>query len=35
AFFEKPKQMHKKSPDLYEELKNYYRIDPLSWDKSN
>ncbi|MBC8378160.1 MAG: zinc-dependent peptidase [Planctomycetes bacterium] len=35
AFFEKPKQMHKKSPDLYEELKSYYRIDPLSWEKSN
>ncbi len=34
AFFEKPKQMHKKSPDLYEELKSYYRIDPLSWEKS-
>ena len=32
AFFEKPKQMHKKSPDLYEELKSYYQIDPLSWD---
>jgi Mlc titration factor MtfA (ptsG expression regulator) len=35
AFFEKPKQMHKKSPDLYEELKSYYRIDPLSWETSN
>ena len=35
AFFEKPKQMHKKSPELYEELKSYYQIDPLSWEKSN
>jgi len=35
AFFEKPKQMHKKSSDLYEELKSYYQIDPLSWEKSN
>jgi Mlc titration factor MtfA (ptsG expression regulator) len=31
AFFEKPRQMFKKSPDLYEELKTYYHIDPLSW----
>ncbi|MEN8127829.1 MAG: M90 family metallopeptidase [Planctomycetota bacterium] len=31
AFFEKPRQMHKKSPDLYEELKCYYRLDPLEW----
>ncbi len=35
AFFEKPRQMHKKSPDLYEELKSYYRTDPLSWEKSD
>ena len=31
AFFEKPRQMHKRSPELYEELKNYYKLDPLSW----
>lgn len=31
AFFEKPRQMHKKAPDLYEELKNYYHLDPLGW----
>lgn len=31
AFFEKPKQMHKRSPDLYEELKTYYKLDPLNW----
>ena len=35
AFFEKPKQMNKKSPDLYKELKSYYQIDPMSWDTSN
>jgi len=35
AFFEKPRQMHKKAPDLYEELKNYYHLDPLSWKKSS
>ena len=32
AFFEKPKQMHKRSPELYEELKSYYKLDPLMWD---
>ena len=31
AFFEKPKQMHKRSPELYEELKGYYKLDPLAW----
>lgn len=31
AFFEKPKQMNKKAPDLYEELKSYYKLDPLQW----
>jgi Mlc titration factor MtfA (ptsG expression regulator) len=31
TFFEKPRQMHKKAPDLYEELKNYYHLDPLEW----
>ena len=31
AFFEKPKQMHKHSPGLYEELKSYYKLDPLQW----
>ena len=33
TFFEKPKQMHNRSPDLYEELKSYYHLDPLSWGK--
>jgi Mlc titration factor MtfA (ptsG expression regulator) len=31
AFFEKPKQMHSRCPDLYEELKKYYHVDPLQW----
>jgi Mlc titration factor MtfA (ptsG expression regulator) len=31
AFFEKPKQMKKKHPDLYEELKKYYKLDPMEW----
>jgi len=34
TFFEKPRQMHKKAPDLYEELKSYYHLDPLLWKKS-
>ena len=28
CFFEKPAQMKKKHPELYEELKEYYRQDP-------
>lgn len=35
AFFEKPKQMHKRCPDLYEELKSYYRLDPLVWESTS
>jgi Mlc titration factor MtfA (ptsG expression regulator) len=31
TFFEKPKQMKKKHPDLYEELTNYYKVDPVTW----
>lgn len=31
AFFEKPKQMNKRNPELYEELKDFYKMDPLSW----
>ena len=31
TFFEKPKQMAKKHPELYEELKNYYKLDPAEW----
>ncbi|PKL46161.1 MAG: hypothetical protein CVV42_17420 [Candidatus Riflebacteria bacterium HGW-Riflebacteria-2] len=29
TFFEKPEQMQEKHPELFEELKKYYRIDPL------
>ena len=32
TFFEKPEQLHKKRPDLYEELKSYYHLDPLKWE---
>lgn len=29
TFFEKPEQMQERHPELFEELKKYYRIDPL------
>ena len=31
TFFEKPRQMHKRHPELYAELKAYYKLDPLEW----
>jgi len=31
TFFEKPKQLHCKHPRLFEELKNYYNLDPTVW----
>lgn len=31
TFFEKPKQLHARRPDLYEELKHYYGLDPQEW----
>lgn len=31
AFFEKPRQMRKKHPALYEQLKAYYQQDPADW----
>lgn len=31
TFFEKPKQMEKKHPELFEELKKYYCVDPRIW----
>jgi len=31
TFFEKPRQMKKRHPDLYEELKDYYKLDPVAW----
>ena len=35
AFFEKPRQLKKKRPELYEELRSYYKQDPANWAKSN
>lgn len=34
SFFEKPKAMQKRLPELYEQLKTYYRVDPASWQQS-
>ncbi|MFK7850037.1 MAG: zinc-dependent peptidase [Akkermansiaceae bacterium] len=31
TFFEKPKQLKKKRPDLYRSLETYYRLDPSKW----
>ncbi len=31
AFFEKPKHMQKKLPNLYNEFKDYYNLDPAEW----
>lgn len=31
SFFEKPKRMQKKLPELYEQLEKYYCVDPASW----
>lgn len=31
TFFEKPQEMRRKHPELYEALKSYYKLDPLEW----
>ena len=31
TFFEKPRKLSTRYPDIYEELKNFYQLDPLSW----
>jgi len=31
SFFEKPKRMQKKLPDLYAQLKKFYQVDPATW----
>lgn len=31
TFFEKPVQLLKNHPELYEELKNFYHLDPIEW----
>lgn len=34
TFFEKPTVLKNKIPTLYEELKNYYKLDPAGWSSS-
>jgi Mlc titration factor MtfA (ptsG expression regulator) len=34
TFFEKPRQLQKKAPDLYDELKDFYKVDPVEWQQS-
>jgi Mlc titration factor MtfA (ptsG expression regulator) len=31
AFFERPRQLQTNHPDLYEELKYFYKVDPAEW----
>lgn len=31
TFFEKPRQMKARHPELFEELQSYYRVDPCQW----
>lgn len=33
AFFEKPEELKRELPDLYEELRKYYRLDPAEWSR--
>jgi MtfA peptidase len=35
TFFEKPRQLHKKHPELYDELRSYYKLNPLDWVESS
>ena len=31
TFYEKPKQLSEHYPEVYEQLKSYYRVDPVKW----
>ena len=31
TFFEKPRQLHKNHPELYEEAQKFFNLDPISW----
>jgi Mlc titration factor MtfA (ptsG expression regulator) len=35
SFFEKATSMRKRLPDLYEQLKKFYAVDPASWPRNN
>ncbi len=32
TFFEKPKQLSERHPELYEELQSYYHVNPIDWE---
>ena len=32
TFFEKPVQLKKEHPELYEELYGFYRVNPVEWE---
>ena len=32
SFFEKPRQLNKKMPELYAELQSYYQTNPMEWE---
>jgi len=32
TFFEKPRQLNKKHPELFNELQDFYRVNPLQWE---
>jgi len=32
SFFEKPEQFQKKHPELFKELQEYYKVNPVEWD---
>jgi Mlc titration factor MtfA (ptsG expression regulator) len=34
TFFEKPRQLKARHPELYKELQSYYHVDPLQWTNS-
>ena len=33
TFFEQARSMQRKHPELYKQLRNYYRIDPARWNR--
>ena len=35
TFFEQPREMRDRHPDLYEQLRHYYRLDPAEWDATH
>lgn len=35
AFFEKPEALKREHPELYQEIKQYYNVDPVAWNVSS